>query len=49
LVGRLLNLPIVREVRSNIAVQTVKAGVPLPPGVIGAIRACALSHPTLLR
>jgi Lrp/AsnC family leucine-responsive transcriptional regulator len=32
LVGRLLNLPIVREVRSNIAIQTVKAGGPLPLG-----------------
>ena len=30
LVGRLLNLPIVREVRSNIAIQTLKAGAPLP-------------------
>ena len=30
LVGKLLNLPIVKEVRSNIAIQTVKAGAPLP-------------------
>jgi Lrp/AsnC family leucine-responsive transcriptional regulator len=30
LVGTLLNLSIVREVRSNIAIQTVKAGAPLP-------------------
>jgi len=30
LVGRLLNLPIVREVRSNIAIQTLKVGAPLP-------------------
>ena len=30
LVGELLNLPIVREVRSNIAIQTRKAGAPLP-------------------
>src|SRR5271165_2098107 len=30
LVGKLLNLPIVREVRSNIAIQTLKAGSPLP-------------------
>jgi Lrp/AsnC family transcriptional regulator, leucine-responsive regulatory protein len=30
LVGELLNLPIVREVRSNIAIQTLKAGAPLP-------------------
>jgi methanethiol oxidase len=29
---KLLNLPIVREVRSNIAIQTVKAGAPLPLG-----------------
>jgi len=32
LVGTLLNMPIVREVRSNIAIQTVKAGAPLPLG-----------------
>src|SRR5262245_25478630 len=32
LVGKLLNLPMVREVRSNIAIQTVKAGGPLPLG-----------------
>jgi Lrp/AsnC family transcriptional regulator, leucine-responsive regulatory protein len=30
LVGKLLNLPNVREVRSNIAIQTLKAGAPLP-------------------
>jgi len=30
LVGKLLNLPIVREVRSNIAIQTIKAGAALP-------------------
>jgi Lrp/AsnC family leucine-responsive transcriptional regulator len=30
LVGKLLNLPAVREVRSNIAIQTLKAGAPLP-------------------
>jgi Lrp/AsnC family transcriptional regulator, leucine-responsive regulatory protein len=30
LVGKLLNLQIVREVRSNIAIQTLKAGAPLP-------------------
>jgi Lrp/AsnC family leucine-responsive transcriptional regulator len=30
LVDKLLNLPIVREVRSNIAIQTLKAGAPLP-------------------
>ena len=32
LVDKLLDLPIVREVRSNIAIQTVKAGAPLPLG-----------------
>jgi Lrp/AsnC family transcriptional regulator, leucine-responsive regulatory protein len=30
LVGKLLDLPIVREVRSNIAIQTLKAGAPWP-------------------
>ena len=30
LVGKLLNLAIVREVRSSIAIQTLKAGAPLP-------------------
>jgi Lrp/AsnC family leucine-responsive transcriptional regulator len=30
LIGRLLDMPIVREVRSNIAIQTRKAGAPLP-------------------
>lgn len=35
LVGRLLNLAIVREVRSNIAIQTLKAGAPLPLGHLG--------------
>ena len=30
LVGKLLNMPIVREVHSNIAIQTLKAGAPLP-------------------
>ncbi len=30
LVGKLLELPIIREVRSNIALQTLKAGAPLP-------------------
>jgi Lrp/AsnC family leucine-responsive transcriptional regulator len=30
LVGKLLSLTIVREVRSNIAIQTLKAGGPLP-------------------
>jgi len=32
LVTKLLELPIVREVRSNIAIQTLKAGAPLPLG-----------------
>ena len=32
LVTKLLDLPIVREVRSNIAIQTLKAGAPLPLG-----------------
>jgi len=36
LVGKLLALPIVREVRSNIAIQTLKAGGPLPLGHLGA-------------
>jgi Lrp/AsnC family transcriptional regulator, leucine-responsive regulatory protein len=35
LVGKLLNMPIVREVRSNIAIQTLKAGAPLPLGHLG--------------
>lgn len=30
LVEKLLELPVVREVRSNIAIQTLKAGAPLP-------------------
>jgi Lrp/AsnC family leucine-responsive transcriptional regulator len=30
LITQLLELPIVREVRSNIAIQTLKAGAPLP-------------------
>jgi Lrp/AsnC family transcriptional regulator, leucine-responsive regulatory protein len=32
LIGKLLNLSIVREVKSNIAIQTLKAGAPLPLG-----------------
>jgi len=35
LVGKLLNMPIVREVHSNIAIQTLKAGAPLPLGHLG--------------
>ena len=30
LVDKLLELPVVREVRSNIAIETLKAGAPLP-------------------
>jgi len=30
LLGKLLNLPIIKEVRSNIAIQTLKAAAPLP-------------------
>ena len=30
LVHKLLGLPIIREVRSNIAIQTLKAAAPLP-------------------
>jgi len=36
LVGQLLNMPIVREVRSNFAIQTLKATAPLPFGDLGA-------------
>ena len=35
LVGKLLNLPLVREVRSNIASQTLKAAAALPLGHLG--------------
>jgi Lrp/AsnC family transcriptional regulator, leucine-responsive regulatory protein len=35
LLGKLLNLPIVKEVRSNIAIQTLKAGAPLPLDHLG--------------
>jgi Lrp/AsnC family leucine-responsive transcriptional regulator len=38
LVDKLLSLPIVREVRSSIAIQTLKAGAPLPLGHLGAAR-----------
>jgi len=31
-VGKLLNLPLVREVKSTIAIQTLKAGAVLPLG-----------------
>jgi Lrp/AsnC family leucine-responsive transcriptional regulator len=36
LVNKLLNLSIIREVRSNIAIQTLKAGAPLPLDHLGA-------------
>jgi Lrp/AsnC family transcriptional regulator, leucine-responsive regulatory protein len=36
LVGKLLALPIVRETRSNIAIQTLKSGAPLPLDHLGA-------------
>lgn len=36
LVDKLLNLPLVREVRSNIAIQTLKSGAPLPLGHLGS-------------
>jgi Lrp/AsnC family leucine-responsive transcriptional regulator len=39
LVGELLNLPIVREVRSNIAIQTLKAGAPLPLAHLETVQA----------
>jgi Lrp/AsnC family leucine-responsive transcriptional regulator len=35
LVGKLLELPIVREVRSNIAIQTLKSGAALPLDHLG--------------
>ena len=38
LVGKLLALPIIREVRSNIAIQTLKAGAPLPLDHLGEAR-----------
>jgi Lrp/AsnC family transcriptional regulator, leucine-responsive regulatory protein len=38
LVNKLLALPIVREVRSNIAIQTLKAGAPLPLDHLSAQR-----------
>jgi Lrp/AsnC family transcriptional regulator, leucine-responsive regulatory protein len=36
LVGKLLELPIVRDVRSNIAIQSLKADAPLPLGHFGS-------------
>jgi Lrp/AsnC family leucine-responsive transcriptional regulator len=35
LVGRLLDLPIIKEVRSNIAIQPLKTAAPLPLGHLG--------------
>lgn len=37
LVGKLLNLPVIREVRSNIAIQTLKSGAPLPLAHLAAV------------
>lgn len=37
LLDRLLAIPIVKEVRSNIALQTIKAGAPLPLGHLGHV------------
>jgi Lrp/AsnC family leucine-responsive transcriptional regulator len=37
LVGKLLNLAIIREVRSNIAIQSLKAGAPLPLDHLGPV------------
>jgi Lrp/AsnC family transcriptional regulator, leucine-responsive regulatory protein len=46
LVGRLLSLPIVREVRSNIAIQTLKTGAALPLDHLGMQRVpLAVSDP----
>lgn len=39
LVGKLLNLPLVREVRSNIAIQTLKSGAVLPLGHLAPLAA----------
>jgi Lrp/AsnC family transcriptional regulator, leucine-responsive regulatory protein len=46
LVGKLLDLPIVREVRSNIAIQTLKAGAPLPLSHLEMERSKNLPHAT---
>ena len=46
LVGKLLDLPIVREVRSNIAIQTLKAGAPLPLAHLEMERSKNLPHAT---
>jgi Lrp/AsnC family transcriptional regulator, leucine-responsive regulatory protein len=39
LLEKLLSNPIIREVRSNIAIQTLKAGAPLPLGHLTPERA----------
>jgi Lrp/AsnC family leucine-responsive transcriptional regulator len=44
LVDKLLNLSIIREVRSNIAIQTLKAGAPLPLNHLGPARARRPDH-----
>jgi Lrp/AsnC family leucine-responsive transcriptional regulator len=44
LVGKLLALSIVREVRSSIAIQTLKAGAPLPLDHFGPARAARQSR-----
>jgi Lrp/AsnC family leucine-responsive transcriptional regulator len=38
LLGKLLNLPIIKEVRSNVAIQTLKAAAPLPLDHLGPPR-----------
>jgi Lrp/AsnC family transcriptional regulator, leucine-responsive regulatory protein len=43
LVGKLLNLPIIREIRSNIAIQTLKAGAILPLSHLNEDEACEVS------
>lgn len=49
LVGKLLNLPLVREVRSNIAIQTLKSGAPLPLGHLVPSRPARPSSPSAKR
>ena len=45
LLGKLLNLPMVKEVRSNIAIQTLKAGAPLPLDHLHEQRPAAAPRP----
>ena len=45
LLGKLLNLPMVKEVRSNIAIQTLKAGAPLPLDHLHEQRPAAARRP----